>query len=159
MFSYALTFAHMFSLLIPSHACAHAQSAILSACFARFHPNLVLGGSYSGQIVLWDNRTKRTPVQRSAMSCMHEYIYFCARMETCSFHLVVLHAAKSHTHPVYSLQVVGTQNAHNLISVSSDGKMCAWSLDMLRDPLESYTLQSGMQLYSSLCRVDLSTLF
>ena len=46
------------------------QSAILSTCFARYHPNLVFGGSYSGQIVLWDNRAKRTPVQRSALSSL-----------------------------------------------------------------------------------------
>ena len=37
-------------------------------------------------------------------------------------------------HPVYCMRVVGTQNAHNLISVSTDGKMCSWSLDMLSQP-------------------------
>ena len=37
-------------------------------------------------------------------------------------------------HPVYCVNVVGTQNAHNLISVSNDGKMCSWSLDMLSQP-------------------------
>lgn len=37
-------------------------------CF-RFHPNLILGGTYSGQIVLWDNRVqKRTPIQRTPLS-------------------------------------------------------------------------------------------
>lgn len=30
--------------------------------------------------------------------------------------------------------MVGTQNAHNVISVSSDGKLCSWSLDMLSQP-------------------------
>ena len=45
------------------------QSPIMSSCFAKFHPNLVLGGTYSGQIVLWDNRVnKRTPVQRTPLS-------------------------------------------------------------------------------------------
>ena len=37
-------------------------------------------------------------------------------------------------HPVYCMKVVGTQNAHNLISISTDGKMCSWSLDMLSQP-------------------------
>ena len=37
--------------------------------FARFHPNLLVGGTYSGQIILWDNRShRRTPVQRSPLS-------------------------------------------------------------------------------------------
>lgn len=41
----------------------------MSVCFARFHPNLVVGGTYSGQIVLWDNRShRRTPVQRTPLS-------------------------------------------------------------------------------------------
>uniref|UniRef100_A0A674A4V9 Dynein cytoplasmic 1 intermediate chain 2 n=1 Tax=Salmo trutta TaxID=8032 RepID=A0A674A4V9_SALTR len=81
----------------------HCQSAVMSAAFARFHPNLVVGGTYSGQIVLWDNRSnKRTPVQRTPLS------------------------ASAHTHPVYCVNVVGTQNAHNLISISTDGKMCSW---------------------------------
>ncbi|KPP76101.1 cytoplasmic dynein 1 intermediate chain 2-like [Scleropages formosus] len=93
------------------------QSAVMSAAFAKFHPNLVVGGTYSGQIVLWDNRSnKRTPVQRTPLS------------------------AAAHTHPVYCVNVVGTQNAHNLISISTDGKMCSWSLDMLSQPQDSLEL-------------------
>jgi dynein intermediate chain len=35
----------------------------------RFHPNLILGSTYSGQIVLWDNRVqKKTPIQRTPLS-------------------------------------------------------------------------------------------
>lgn len=38
-------------------------------CSIRFHPNLILGGTFSGQIVLWDNRVqKRTPIQRTPLS-------------------------------------------------------------------------------------------
>uniref|UniRef100_A0AAY4EQX9 Dynein cytoplasmic 1 intermediate chain 2 n=1 Tax=Denticeps clupeoides TaxID=299321 RepID=A0AAY4EQX9_9TELE len=43
-------------------------------------------------------------------------------------------------HPVYCVNVVGTQNAHNLISISTDGKMCSWSLDMLSQPQDSLEL-------------------
>ena len=35
---------------------------------------------------------------------------------------------------MYCVDVVGTQNAHNIISISTDGKMCSWSLDMLSQP-------------------------
>uniref|UniRef100_A0A8C4P1B6 Dynein cytoplasmic 1 intermediate chain 2 n=1 Tax=Dicentrarchus labrax TaxID=13489 RepID=A0A8C4P1B6_DICLA len=95
----------------------HCQSAVMSAAFAKFHPNVVVGGTYSGQIVLWDNRSnKRTPVQRTPLS------------------------AAAHTHPVYCVNVVGTQNANNLISISTDGKMCSWSLDMLSQPQDSMEL-------------------
>ncbi|CAH3191359.1 unnamed protein product, partial [Porites evermanni] len=96
----------------------HCQSGVMSVTFAKFHPNLIVGGTYSGQIVLWDNRSsKKTPVQRTPLS------------------------ATAHTHPVYCVNVVGTQNAHNLISVSTDGKMCSWSLDMLSQPQDSMELQ------------------
>ena len=40
-----------------------------------------------------------------------------------------------------NFRVVGTQNAHNLISVSTDGRLCSWSLDMLSAPQETLELQ------------------
>uniref|UniRef100_A0A8C7PTD6 Dynein cytoplasmic 1 intermediate chain 2 n=1 Tax=Oncorhynchus mykiss TaxID=8022 RepID=A0A8C7PTD6_ONCMY len=43
-------------------------------------------------------------------------------------------------HPVYCVNVLGTQNANNLISISTDGKMCSWSLDMLSQPQDSLEL-------------------
>lgn len=42
---------------------------------------------------------------------------------------------------MYCLSVVGTQNAHNLISVSTDGRLCSWSLEMLSQPQETLELQ------------------
>jgi len=42
---------------------------------------------------------------------------------------------------VYCLKVVGTQNSHNVISISTDGKLCSWSLDMLAQPQEILDLQ------------------
>ncbi|XP_046704019.1 cytoplasmic dynein 1 intermediate chain 1 isoform X2 [Silurus meridionalis] len=102
----------------------HCQSSVMSVGFAQFHPNLIVGGTYSGQVVLWDNRSHRkTPVQRTPLS------------------------AAAHTHPVSSINVVGTQNANNLVTVSTDGKMCFWSLDMLSKP------QDSMELYYNKSKV------
>ena len=44
--------------------------------------------------------------------------------------------AGGHTHPVYALDVVGTQNAHTVLSGSTDGAVCGWSVDMLTQPQE-----------------------
>ncbi|KAI7906125.1 WD40-repeat-containing domain protein [Cokeromyces recurvatus] len=88
----------------------HSQSDVLSVMFSKFHPNYIIGGTYSGQIVLWDTRAKSLPVLKTPLS------------------------AGGHTHPVYSLEMVGTQNAHNLISASTDGFVCSWQLDMLAQP-------------------------
>jgi len=96
----------------------HCQSQVTSTCFTPFHPNLVIGGTYSGQVVLWDTRSsRRTPAQRTPLS------------------------AAGHTHPVYCVNVIGTANAHSLATISTDGRMCFWSLDMLSAPQDSLELQ------------------
>ncbi|KAI0146628.1 WD40-repeat-containing domain protein [Pestalotiopsis sp. NC0098] len=94
----------------------HAQSDILTAKFSPFHPNLIIGGTYSGQVLIWDNREKSAPVQKTPLT------------------------GSGHSHPVYSIDIVGTQNANNVISVSTDGQLCSWSVDMLSQPQEHLTL-------------------
>jgi dynein intermediate chain len=94
----------------------HAQTDVLSVCFSPFHPNLIIGGTYSGQILIWDTRARALPVLKTPLS------------------------AAGHTHPVYSIQMVGTQNAHNLITASTDGTVCSWMLDMLARPQETLEL-------------------
>ncbi|KAI5121496.1 hypothetical protein M0805_006533 [Coniferiporia weirii] len=95
----------------------HSQSDVLSVAFSPFNANLVFGGTYSGQILLWDTRSKHLPVLKTPLS------------------------AAGHTHPVYAMQIVGTQNAHNLITSSTDGLVCSWLVDMLAQPQESLELQ------------------
>ncbi|KAK3329305.1 WD40-repeat-containing domain protein [Apodospora peruviana] len=94
----------------------HAQSDILTAKFSPFHPNLIIGGAYSGQVLLWDTRARSAPVQKTPLT------------------------GSGHTHPVYCVDMVGTQNANNIISCSTDGAVCGWSVDMLAQPQESLTL-------------------
>ena len=93
----------------------HATSDILTARFSPFHPSLILGGSYSGQVLLWDMRSKSPlPVQKTPLTG----------------------ASGSHTHPIYAISVIGTQNANNIISCSTDGVVCGWTVDMLSQPQE-----------------------
>ena len=95
----------------------NAGTDVLSARFSPFHPNLILGGCYSGQVCLWDTRSSgRTgaPVQKTPLSGSH----------------------LGHTHPIYSISIVGTPNAHNILTTSTDGVVCSWSVDMLSQPQE-----------------------
>lgn len=78
--------------------------------FSPFHPNLIFGGSYSGQVLLWDTRAKQLPVLKTPLS------------------------ASGHTYPIYAMKMVGTQNANNLITSSTDGMVCSWLADMLAQP-------------------------
>lgn len=94
----------------------HSQSDVLTTMFSDFHQSYIIGGTYSGQILLWDMRAKSLPVLKTPLG------------------------ASGHTHPIYSMQMVGTQNAHNLITASTDGLVCSWQLDMLTQPQESLEL-------------------
>eukprot|EP01112_Ceratiomyxa_fruticulosa_P014308 TRINITY_DN4089_c0_g1_i4.p1 TRINITY_DN4089_c0_g1~~TRINITY_DN4089_c0_g1_i4.p1 ORF type:complete len:684 (-),score=154.63 TRINITY_DN4089_c0_g1_i4:259-2310(-) len=96
----------------------HCQSPVMTSFFSKFHSTLVVGGTYSGQVVMWDTRAKSTPVQRTPLSSV------------------------GHTHPIYAMAIVGTPNAHNLVSISTDGKMCVWSMDNLNQPTESLELNN-----------------
>ena len=94
----------------------HCHSPVLHVSYVEFNPNLILGSTYSGQIVMWDNRVKTPlPVQ-------------CSKLNS-----------KAHTQPVYCLRSIGNDN--NIISVSLDGKLCSWNLDMLSMPLDIIQLQ------------------
>lgn len=100
-----------------------ATSDILTARFSPYHPSLVLGGTYSGQVCLWDIRQRShdgAPVQRTPLAG----------------------EKGGHAHPIYSIAVVGTQNASSIVSVSTDGTTCAWTFDMLSKPQEYLELTS-----------------
>ncbi|KAI8324817.1 WD40 repeat-like protein [Martensiomyces pterosporus] len=100
----------------------YAPSDVLRVSFSDFNPSLIVGGAYSGQILLWDTRAKAQPVLKTPLT------------------------AGGHTHPVYSLKVVGSTNAHQLISASTDGLVCSWQLDMLAQPQEAIELSHPAHL-------------
>ncbi|ODQ52244.1 WD40 repeat-like protein [Saitoella complicata NRRL Y-17804] len=106
-----------------------APSDILSAQFSPFDPHIVVGGLYSGQIMLWDLRAGERAVLRSPLT---------TTSSSTSTGLL------GHSSPVYATSIIGTQNAASLISVSTDGHFCAWSLDQLSAPLESLPLISPL---------------
>ncbi|QSL64373.1 hypothetical protein MERGE_001674 [Pneumocystis wakefieldiae] len=106
----------------------NSQSDILSAKFSPFHSSLIVGGSYNGQILLWDTRANSLPVLMTPLACT------------------------GHSHPVYSLKIVGTSNANNIISMSTDGIVCAWTIDMFTQPQEILELTSPSSFkYDDIC--------
>jgi len=98
----------------------HCESPVLSIAATEFAPTVIMGTTYSGQVVMWDTRAKSTPVQRSALS------------------------SNAHTYPVYSMTVVGTQNAHNLITISNNGRVCSWEMNKLVQPKETVDLKTKL---------------
>jgi len=103
------------------------DSSIHTVAFHPFSPNTILGGTYSGQIVMWDLRSKSIPIQRSLLS------------------------VESHTHPVYSMTITGSENAHNLVSLSTDGQLCLWAPGNISHPTESKQLRWEKKEVTAIC--------
>ncbi|KAK9456861.1 putative cytoplasmic dynein intermediate chain [Dipodascopsis uninucleata] len=95
----------------------HSQSEVTAAKFSPFHQNLIVGGCYSGQVVIWDTRAKSDAVLRSPVT------------------------GTGHTHPIYALDVIGTKNTHSIFTTSTDGRVCGWNIDMLAQPFETIDLK------------------
>ncbi|ETN03343.1 hypothetical protein PPTG_16370 [Phytophthora nicotianae INRA-310] len=108
------------------------HSQVTSACFNPFDRHIIIGGTYSGQIVVWDTRAKSAPVQKTALS------------------------AFSHTHPIYAMAVAGTKTSYTLISASTDGRVCVWDLDHLQKPLDMLDLRISLSIVSNYTSVNTS---
>lgn len=108
----------------------YSSSRVMSMVLDPFQSNIIIGGCYSGQICIWDTRAnKKMPVCKTSLS------------------------SNAHTQPVLCMKMVGSMNAHDLITISTDGRICSWSVDNLQQPIEAINLacsKSKKQL-SALC--------
>ena len=93
------------------------QSEVTKIISHPYRPNEVIGGTYSGYVVLWDIRAKRTPVMKTQLT------------------------AETHSYPIYSLAIIGTEKANTIISVSNNGRFCAWPMAMFTSPQRSFDLK------------------
>ncbi|ORY81920.1 WD40-repeat-containing domain protein [Protomyces lactucae-debilis] len=111
----------VFSLLKPDEPVftLTAGSEIRIAQFSPFHPQLIFGGAYSGQVLIWDTRTPGLPILKSPQT-----------------------AGRGHSHPVTAMQLVGTRHAHSLVSIAADGTVCSWSPDVLAKPQDFLQLRN-----------------
>ena len=82
---------------------------------------------------------QRTPIQFTAQGKLKICVNILERMLLYFFNFFL--SFEFTTLIEINFRVVGTQNAHNLISVSTDGRLCSWSLDMLSAPQETLELQ------------------
>lgn len=92
----------------------------------RFHPTesaLVIGACQSGQLVVWDIRAGRLPVQRSSLTA-------------------IVGGSKSHTHPICSMEVI--EGGSGLVTADTNGKVNFWSIGNLREPAESLQIADSL---------------
>lgn len=97
----------------------------------RFHPSeptLILGGCESGQLVVWDVRGGRLPVQKSAIVAGSGS------------------SVKSHTQPLCSMEII--EGGLGLVTASADGRVNFWSLENLREPVESIQVGESVSCFA-----------
>ena len=106
----------------PDHVINY-QTELTSAIFYKDNSKLIIGGSVTGQVMFWDIREKKVvPEQKSPLGIGNEN--------------------NSHCYPIHCLSIVGKDN--NLISISTDGVLCEWSLSNLSMPINRYVLNPNL---------------
>jgi len=98
----------------------YSQSAVMTAQFHPSNPKLIVGGTQSGQLLIWDTREKSSPVTSSSLS-------------------------HGHTHPIFALTIVPSINQHNYLSLSDDGLLCVWNENDLQQPSAEVPLKHAKQ--------------
>ncbi|GMS81265.1 hypothetical protein PENTCL1PPCAC_3440, partial [Pristionchus entomophagus] len=66
------------------------NSRLTSVAFARFHPHFIIGGCYSGQLVMWDFRPDKHNIYKKTPSIKASRAH-CQNLSPCSTILFVQH--------------------------------------------------------------------
>lgn len=107
----------------------NCQYEVTKAMFNPHDGNIVIGATTTGYILVWDVRAKKEPVRGIENRDRSQPI-----QKSCL-------ASHGHNYPVYSLSVVGSQNAHNIVSISNDGRLCQWKPKMLAESKDQFYLE------------------
>ena len=101
------------------------QAEITSAIFHPYNPRLIIGGTETGIVMLWDTRGKQTPIYKTPLGVGSG------------------NTSKSHTSDITCLGVIGSINSSHIISLSN-GIMCLWSLSNMSSPIKKLELRVSM---------------
>ncbi len=102
------------------------QPEISSALFHAYNPKLIVGGTQTGQVLIWDTRGKEAPVYKTPLG-------LGGGQSGSGF--------KTHTSEITCLGIIGSTNSSHIISLSN-GAICMWSLSNLSKPVKRIELKS-----------------
>ena len=100
------------------------QAEITSAIFHPYNPRLIIGGTETGIVMIWDTRGKETPIYKTPLGVGSG------------------NTSKSHTSDITCLGVVGSINSSHIVSLSN-GIICLWSLSNMSSPIKKLELRSS----------------
>lgn len=101
------------------------QTEITSACFHQGNPKLIVAGTFTGQILVYDVRVGPSPVLKSPSS------------------------AKQHSLPIYSINNFGPENSNQIISISNDGLVCIFNISNFSKAIKKIELKKGVESKTS----------
>ena len=99
------------------------QAEITSAIFHPYNPKLIIGGTETGIVMLWDTRGKQAPIYKTPLGVGSSL------------------GSKSHTSEITCLGVIGSINSSHIVSLSN-GIMCLWSLSNMSTPVKKLDLKT-----------------
>ena len=99
------------------------QAEITSAIFHPYNPKLIIGGTETGVVMIWDTRGKQTPIYKTPLGVGGSS------------------GSKSHTGDITCLGVIGSINSCHIISLSN-GIICSWSLNNMNVPYKKIELKN-----------------
>jgi len=100
------------------------------------HPKLILGGGTSGQVLVWDARVGRYPVQRSSIGSGGHDVELVG--------MKVLGGGGNEVESGIAAAGGGSLSTCKLVTASSDGKVNYWSVSNLRDPVEQVQVDANL---------------
>ena len=103
------------------------QPEITSAIFHPYNPKLIIGGTHTGQVMIWDTRGKQTAVYKTPLGLGGGQS-----------------GVKTHTSDITCLGVIGSTNSSHIISLSN-GAICLWSINNLSSPVKRIELKVPQQ--------------
>ena len=103
------------------------QPEITSAIFHPYNPKLIIGGTHTGQVMIWDTRGKQNAVYKTPLGLGGGQS-----------------GIKTHTSDITSLGVIGSTNSSHIISLSN-GAICLWSINNLSSPVKRIELKVPLQ--------------
>ena len=99
------------------------QAEITSAIFHPYNPKLIIGGTETGIVMIWDTRGKQAPINKTPLGVGSGS------------------GSKSHTSDITCLGVIGSINSSHIVSLSN-GIICLWSLSKLSSPIRKIELKN-----------------
>lgn len=97
------------------------QTEFTSTCFHSGNPKLIMAGTFTGQILVYDVRVGSTPILKTPSS------------------------GKYHSLPIYSINNFGADNSNQIVSTSNDGMICIFNISNFSRALKKIEIKRTVE--------------